>query len=102
MFENVGGKIQTAAKVVFWILCIIDVGAGIAIAAILLDEFIAIGIALAVLGPLGAWLISLLVYGFGEIVEEAEKKRNGEMGSFVLDKSAEAEKNSADDVLPEL
>ena len=71
MFSNISGKIKTLAKVVFV--------AGVAAALIQAITLWATGysqvyltglLALAV-GCLGAWAVSLLIYGFGELISRS-------------------------------
>ena len=69
MFENVGGKIKTLVKVMFFLELLGSViGAGILIPDCTDSEmWLALGI--VVVGPLVAWISSLALYAFGELVE---------------------------------
>lgn len=70
MFENVGGKIKTLVKVVFFLEVIVFIVGGIIIASSYhSDEMIWTGVGVAVVGPLVAWISSLALYAFGELVE---------------------------------
>lgn len=70
MFENVGGKIKTLVKVVFFLEAIVFIVGGIIIASSYhRDEMIWTGVGVAVVGPLVAWISSLALYAFGELVE---------------------------------
>ena len=72
MFENIGGKIKGLAKVVCWIGIILSVITGIlAIAAQGSAGFIP-GIAIIIVGALGSWVGSFVLYGFGEMVENSD------------------------------
>jgi len=66
MFDNIGGKIKTLAKVVCWIGIIVSVILGLlsrnAITALL---FIGIG-------SLGSWIGSFMTYGFGQLIENTD------------------------------
>lgn len=70
MFENVGGKIKTLVKVMFFLEAIVFIVGGIIIASSYnRDEMIWTGVGVAVVGPLVAWISSLALYAFGELVE---------------------------------
>ena len=66
MFENIGGKIKTLAKVVCWIGIVASVILGLlsrnAITALL---FIGIG-------SLGSWIGSFMTYGLGQLIENTD------------------------------
>lgn len=68
MFENVGGKIKTLVKVMFFLEAIGFIVGGI-IMAVSDEDLILIGLGVAVVGPLVAWISSLALYAFGELVE---------------------------------
>lgn len=71
MFDNIGAKIKTVAKVVCWIGII----ASIIIGFIMLvqDEDTAFaGLLTMVLGSLGSWIGSFITYGFGQLVENSD------------------------------
>lgn len=80
MFENVGKKLKSLAKV----MCVIGIIVFI-IAAIVLfvaasnstTESLAytniyMGFACLIVGPLGSWISSLFVYGFGELIDKID------------------------------
>ena len=91
MFENVGSKVKTLAKVVCWIGIIASVIGGIAMAT-QGGMLILIGILTAALGAFFSWLGSLSLYAIGETAEnsaiaanlaakadmEREKEKKGE------------------------
>ena len=68
MYSNIGGKIKGLAKAI----CIIEAALS-AIGGVLLvaldDDLIMYGMALAIIGPIIAWLASWAMYGFGELIE---------------------------------
>lgn len=68
MYSNIGGKIKGLAKTI----CIIEAALS-AIGGVLLvaldDDLIMYGMALAIIGPIIAWLASWALYGFGELIE---------------------------------
>ena len=67
-YDNIGGKIKGFAKAIFIIYTVLTllIGAAILITA---DEDRAIGIFMILFGPLCSWLGSLVLYGFGEIID---------------------------------
>ena len=65
MFNNIGGKIKGLAKVLFWATCVISVIMGLVMIA---TEHLIIGLPLLIAGPVGAWISSWFLYGFGEII----------------------------------
>lgn len=71
MFTNVGRKIKVYAKIAFWIEAIIFVVCGI---VVLVEAYwaeeVALGIGLIIGGPLTAWIMSLFIYGSGEMIEK--------------------------------
>ena len=68
MYSNIGGKIKGLAKAI----CIIEAALS-AIGGVLLvaldDDLIMYGMALAIIGPIIAWLASWAMSGFGELIE---------------------------------
>ncbi len=72
MFDNIGGKIKTLAKVVTWIGIIAYVISGIAI--MFIDEEMSfIGLMVMIFGGLISWVSSFVLYGFGQLVENSDK-----------------------------
>lgn len=85
MFDNIGGKLKTLAKV----LTILGVAASIIIGIIVMSDggamsyygyrsgpssaSIVSGLIFMLIGSLGAWLGSFLLYGFGELIEKAQE-----------------------------
>lgn len=68
MFDNIGEKIKTLAKVVFWVGIACSVACGV-IAAIGMGGIgIALFFLISILGSFACWVGSLLFYGFGEII----------------------------------
>lgn len=70
MFDNIGTKIKSLAKIVCWVGIIITVIAGIVMLASGNDISSPIGLVLIVAGPIGSWISSFFVYGFGELIEK--------------------------------
>ncbi len=94
MFKNCGGKIKGLA-ILFFILTILLFIAGGILVIVLGTEYgyhryegyyIAGGIVLMLLGPIIAWLGTILLYGYGELVEdtEANRKANEEIRQILL------------------
>lgn len=89
MYENIGGKIKTLAKVICWIEIIACVVGGIVLCCIGADSrggeiLVLSGVALMILGPLFSWVGSFLLYGYGDLisrVQSIEGKLNGSDGS---------------------
>ena len=87
MFNNIGRKIKTFAKVMCWIGIIASVVAGLAMIAGSFSSYapaagIVTGILTAVLGSLFSWVGSFVMVGFGELVENtaeiaANTRKNG-------------------------
>lgn len=77
MFDNIGGKIKGLAKFVTWVGIITSVIAGIAMISSgggyyrYENPMVLPGLAVIVFGSLGAWTGSFLLYGFGELIEQA-------------------------------
>lgn len=77
MFDNIGGKIKTLAKVVCWIGIVLCVIIGVIMIVVGANvggangtSAIVGGIVVAVAGALASWIGSFLVYGFGELVDK--------------------------------
>ena len=74
MFENAGNKIKDFAKVWFGIQCAAAVIGGV----VLISQYRGmgfIGLLIIIGGSFVAWIFSLLLYGFGEIVDTAIANR---------------------------
>ena len=80
MYKNVGGKIQTFAKILVWIGIVVFV----LCAAVTLYgglntynyEMIINGVVLLILGPIMCWVSSLTMVGFGKLVETNEEMKS--------------------------
>lgn len=87
MFNNIGSKIKTFAKVMCWIGIIASVVAGLVMIATSFSSYapaagIVAGILTAVLGSLFSCVGSFMMVGFGELVENtaeiaANTRKNG-------------------------
>lgn len=69
MFNNVGEKIETFAKVIVWLGIIGSIIGGIIFIS---SENIGMGIAIIIGGPIVSWLSSLILYGFGQLIENSD------------------------------
>lgn len=69
MYNNVGQKIKGVAIGLFLSEAVGAIVSGIALMATD-EDFILLGILLLVVGPFVAYLMSLFVYGFGELIEK--------------------------------
>lgn len=82
MFENVGEKIRTLAKL---LLLVGVLASGIAMIAIWITgggmsgrggfTIFVFGLLAGALGCLGTWIASMLTYGFGQLIEDTEALR---------------------------
>lgn len=77
MYENIGGKIKTLAKVICWIGIVLSIVFGLILLIALSTDSPAIGIAVAipvtVLGAFLSWIGSFTLYGYGELIELTAK-----------------------------
>lgn len=78
MFKNIGSKIKTTAIVVTILGIIGSVIGGIVVMAAntYRNPTILIGILIIVLGCLGSWLGSFVLYGFGQLIEDLGECKN--------------------------
>ena len=72
MFNNIGGKIKTLATIITWIGIVCSVIAGFSL-MLANESLILLGVLIAVLGSLGSWISSFLIYGFGQLIENSDK-----------------------------
>jgi hypothetical protein len=68
MYDNIGSKIKSLATVICVVLIILSIISGIAI-MILSEGMVLVGILVAGLGSLFAWVSTFFIYGFGELIE---------------------------------
>lgn len=86
MFDNIGGKIKTLAKVLCWIGIAFSVITGIAVMFGSVSSVsyngsryatggssVVAGILIIVLGCLFSWLGSFFAYGFGQLIENSDE-----------------------------
>jgi len=77
MFNNPGKKIKTFAVVVFWIGCTFAFLSFFACQIIGTVEHepgtMILGLVSLILSPLFSWISSLLLYGFGQLIDNSDK-----------------------------
>jgi len=73
MYNNIGDKIKTLSEVVAWI----DIIASIIIGVSLLSQsIIGVGLIVIILGSFIGWILSQILYGFGELIELTQENNN--------------------------
>lgn len=70
MFNNVGGKIKAVAKVIVWIGIAICVIYGF-VMLVSIEDMALIGLLIMTVGSLVSWISALVLYGFGELIENS-------------------------------
>ena len=65
VFDDIGGKIKTLAKV----LTVIGIAASIILGLVLISDVPWLGVGIIVFGSLFSWIGSFLLYGFGELID---------------------------------
>ena len=77
MYENIGGKIKTLARVICWIGIVLSIVLGLILLIALSTDSPAIRIAVAIpvmiLGAVLSWIGSFTLYGYGELIELTAK-----------------------------
>lgn len=79
MYNNIGNKIKTLAKVLFFIGAIASIIAGIVLLAV---DMILLGLLLLLLVPILLWISSWTLYGFGELIctaRDIERNTRGQV-----------------------
>lgn len=76
MYDNIGSKIKTVAKVVGFAGIVISILAGLLFLLVAFSEekfsYFGIGILVAILGSIISWASTIALYGFGQIVENTD------------------------------
>lgn len=72
MFDNIGGKMKSLAKVVCWIGIISCVISGF-VMTVTDEDLTFLGIVIIVIGSLVSWVSSFAVYGFGQLIENTDQ-----------------------------
>ena len=77
MFDNIGGKIKTLAKVICWIGIVASVISAAYVGVVTSNLNGALGIVIAILlvmmGTVLSWIASFTLYGYGELIELTAK-----------------------------
>lgn len=76
MFDNIGAKIKSLATTTTAIGIIFSIIIAIIITVSTNGDLAIIGILFLIVGSLIAWLSSLVLYGFGQLVENSDKLVN--------------------------
>lgn len=80
LYQNIGEKIKSMAKAMFFVEAVASIILGLIIIGEEVFEWdAAFGVITLIIGPIIAWLSSLITYGFGELVEKVisiDKKQN--------------------------
>lgn len=90
MYENVGSKIQTVAKVFCVLIAFASIIAGFAMWVTTGNGVFSL---LMIFGPLFAWLSSLVMYGFGELIENVAIVKKSAVSIVKLSKNVVAANN---------
>lgn len=69
MYDNIGKKIKGLAVVSFILMALVPIFVGMSFISEG-DFLMVIGLIIAVVGPILSWIFSLLLYGFGELVDK--------------------------------
>ena len=72
MFDNIGRKIKTLAQILAWI----GIGASMVIGGMFMSKGVSssawIGFSIAAIGSIVSWISSLMIYGFGQLIENTD------------------------------
>lgn len=68
MFNNIGVKIRTLAEVI----CLIGIIISVIVGLVMMEDSVSGGLAIIVVGALGSWIGSFLLFGFGTLVANSE------------------------------
>ena len=87
--NDIGSKIKITASILFFLEII---GSIIAAIVCFSDSLAGIGCALLFGGPLAAWLIFMMVYGFGQLVENSDYLRKSQEKSGSIMNSGKSDR----------
>lgn len=76
MFDNIGVKIKNVAKIACWIGIVVSIIIAIVLFACASDSLseelnVLLGFVVLLAGPFLSWLCTLVLYGFGELVDNS-------------------------------
>ena len=87
IFKNIGSTIKEVTKILFYLEAALCFAVGIVL--ISKDSYYTstatIGFAVLLAGPLSAWIVSIFLYGFGELIEQST--RQNQLLSVLISKS---------------
>ena len=92
MYDNIGGKIKGLAFGTFIVEAIGAIISGIAIIAA--GDAILVGLLLLILGPIAAWVGTLVLYGFGELIVKVGNIENAFCKSNIYNHEYNANKET--------
>lgn len=101
MFENIGGKIKTLAKVVCWIGIIVSCIYGLLIMA-KNEGLILAGLIIIIIGILCSWVGSFTLYGFGQLIENSDKIANSLNPSTSASDATDTREEEFNDINPQI
>ena len=97
MFDNIGSKLKTLAKVLCWIGIVLSVVAAIVMFTAASysnsgESYVVMGLITLIVGPLLSWVNSFVLYGFGELIDktssiERSVRDNSKSDTYVKDYS---------------
>ncbi len=72
MFDNIGGKIKGVAQFITWVGIILTIILFFILTISGEDELIALSFIILIVGCVGSWLSSIIMYGFGQLIENSD------------------------------
>ena len=88
MYDNIGSKLKGLARVIFAIALIVLLVVGF----VSMGSNPIFGVTVIVLGTVGAWCSSLVLYGLGKVIDVAEKMETGTIKAPKTDRKKVASK----------
>ena len=95
LFSDVGGKLKLLATIWFYLIWIGGMIAGVVLIAVDPDDFVVFGLLMLALSWLVAWLMSLMLYAFGQLVQNSDAIKNKMCGVAVSETTETAPAVSA-------
>ena len=92
MFDNIGSKIKSLAKIVCWAGIILTGIIGFVMLVSGEDVVSPVGLVVMIVGPLSSWIGSFFVYGFGELIEKTTH-----ISEYIMDKQCPESTNKSQD-----
>ena len=72
MFNNIGEKIKSIARLFTWLGIGISIVVAVALFTTEEDLLIALGLGVMIIGSLLSWVSSFLLYGFGQLIQNSD------------------------------